>query len=150
MVTVGVGCWMLGVEKLRRILIEIVVVGLPLVIAHDEVEIMAVGERMAVVELAVVHIHIATRTGLARHNLRRSQRGEVEIVESRGVQPFRTVERAVVIGREAGIAVFAEHHHPRQRKIVFFRGVKRHSGTTEQAVASVGIFALVPLILIGF
>ena len=117
-------------------------------IAYDEVEVMAVGERMAVVELAIKHIHLALRTGFAGHDMRRCQATEVEIVESRWIQPFRTVEHSVVIGRELMSAGSASHHHTRQRKIVFFRGVERHSGTSEQAISLVGTLALVPLILV--
>ena len=111
---------------------------------------MAVGEGMAVVELAVKHIHPTLGTGFAGHDMRRCQTTEVEIVERRWIQPFRTVEHPVVIGCELMSAGSASHHHTRQRKIVLFRGVERHSGTSEQTVTLVGTLALVPLILVGF
>ena len=139
--------WSCGVVD-SGVLIEVVVVGLPSVEVDDEVQIVAIGEGVAVVEFAVEHVHVATRTRLASHHGVGLQRREVEAVESLGREPLGAVERAVVVGCESVVLVPAFHEHAREREVILLGGVKGYAGTAEEVVAAVGVHASVPLILI--
>ena len=114
------------------VLVEGIVVRLPSVQTHHEVQIMSVGERVAVVQFAIHHIHV-TRTCVAtRHQSR-------VICRPNG---------SIVVGRGAPVLVAALHHHARQREVVLLRDVEGDACTTEEVVAHVGALRLIPLVLV--
>ena len=116
----------------RRVLIIVVIVALPLVIAHDKIDEMPVGEAVAVVELAVEHIHAEASRIAAEHHIvvRRRADGTIMI---RGLG--QTVMPSL-------------HHHTAERQVILLGGVPGQSGAREKVVSPVVRLAVIVLVCV--
>ena len=114
-----------------RVLIYIVVVALPLAQSHHKVQIVLVGEVVAVVELSVEHIHVAYARCTSGHD----------------AVGGAAACSAILVGRERPVLVASVHNHTTQRDVVFLGGVPRDTRTREDAVAHAVVVGGIALIL---
>ena len=115
----------------RRVAVEVVAVRLPATVVDGEVEEVAVGERVAVVELRIEHIHVVARACEAVHAV---------VGES-------VSHGGVLVRCEALRLVFALHQHSAQAEVVILRSVERQSGACEEVVAPAVVVRLVALVV---
>ena len=101
-VLVVVFCGQRLVDIRGAVLVDVALVHLPFVEVDGEVEIMLVGEVVAVVEFAVVHVHVRASRRAAQHD----------------VAVLRCAYRTIVIRRCASVLVSADHCHSAQCELV--------------------------------
>ena len=121
------------VDICRAVLIDVALVHLPLVEVDGEVEIMLVGEVVAVVKFAVIHVHVRASRRAAQHD----------------VAVLRRAYRTIVIRRCASVVVSADHCHSAQRELILVGCAVSKSGACKEVVAHAVVVGRVRLILVS-
>ena len=119
-------------EIFVSIVIVVVIIHVPAACRQSQVKEVAVGEVVAVRQLAVHHAHVAVGTGVACHDAR-----------------VALSDDTIMIRRMAIVLMPPEHEHAAGTEVVLLRQVEGQSGTGEEVVTILAVLALVGLILVS-